>query len=208
MLDIYSEWQITVEYENDIVINNSDGNIPPNAIAGEDMFVNYGDVVILDASSSYDSDGTIVSYAWSIKNSNEITQFTSTQQQFDYTFEIATSYTITLTVTDNSGGSGGWQGSIIVEENVVPSSGEDEEESNLLLYGGGAAVVLGLLGVVGLRYFRSEDEDDWGSWEETATPGPVNLQCPNCSGLITITTDQRPIQVGCPMCQAQFVIRE
>ena len=113
-----------------------------------------------------------------------------------------------MTVTDDSGGSGGWQGSIIVEENVVTSGGEDEEESNALLYGGGAAVVLGLLGVVGLRYFRSEEEDDWGSWEETATLGPVNLSCPNCSGLITITTDQRPIQVGCPMCQAQFVIRE
>ena len=103
-----------------------------------------------------------------------------------------------------------WETTIIVEEKSVLNKiieGETEG-SNALLYGGGAAVVLGLLGVVGLRYFRSEDEDDWGSWEETATPGPVNLSCPNCSGLITITTDQRPIQVGCPMCQAQFVIRE
>ncbi len=181
------------------------GRMESNSLA---IIVKTGDKITFNGLNSYDSDGTIVSYAWSIKNSNEITQFTSTQQQFDYTFEIATSYALTLTVTDNSGGSGGWQGSIIVEENVVTSGGEDEEESNLLLYGGGAAVVLGLLGVVGLRYFRSEEEDDWGSWEETATPGPVNLQCPNCSGLITITTDQRPIQVGCPMCQAQFVIRE
>ena len=93
------------------------------------------------------------------------------------------------------------------KENVLTNTGESEDGSNLLLYGSGAAVVLGLLGVVGLRYFRNEEEDDWGNWEEAA-PESVNLQCPNCSGLITITTDQRPIQVGCPMCQAQFVIRE
>ena len=40
------------------------------------------------------------------------------------------------------------------------------------------------------------------------TPGPLELNCPTCNGLISITTTQRPIQVGCPMCQSQFVIRE
>ena len=111
-----------------------------------------------------------------------------------------------MTVTDDSGSSSGWQGNIIVEEIVVTNSGESED-SNLLVYGG-FAVVLGLLGVVGLRYFRSEEEDDWGNWEETATSGPLELNCPTCNGLISITTTQRPIQVGCPMCQSQFVIRE
>ena len=65
MLDIYSEWQMTVEYETDITINNGEGqNIPPSAVAGDDVSVNYGDVVILDATSSYDSDGSVASYYW------------------------------------------------------------------------------------------------------------------------------------------------
>ena len=52
------------------------------------------------------------------------------------------------------------------------------------------------------------DEFDDMFEEETVVPGPLELQCPSCGGLISITTTQRPIQVGCPMCQAQFVIRE
>ena len=44
--------------------------------------------------------------------------------------------------------------------------------------------------------------------EESVVPGPLELQCPSCGGLISVTTTQRPIQVGCPMCQSQFVIRE
>ena len=52
------------------------------------------------------------------------------------------------------------------------------------------------------------DEFDDMFEEETVVPGPLELQCPSCGGLISITTTQRPIQVGCPMCQSQFVIRE
>ena len=170
--------------------------------------VKVGDQISFSGINSYDPDGDIVSFSWNIDSAGETLPFNNAQQQFDYTFDIADSYTIRLTVTDNSGGSNTWQGSIIVEENIVTTAGDSEGDSNLVLYGGGAAVVLGLLGAVGLRYFRNEDEDDWGNWEEAATPGPSNLQCPNCSSMITITTDQRPIQVGCPMCQSQFIIRE
>jgi uncharacterized membrane protein len=88
---------------------------------------------------------------------------------------------------------------------VTNSGGKDNGDSNTLVIGGAVATI-GIIGaVIGLRYFRSEEEDDFFEFENT---GPVNLSCPNCSGLITINTDQRPIQVGCPMCQAQFVIRE
>jgi len=73
LLDIYSEWQITVEYEDNITINNGEGqNIPPTAVAGEDISVNYGDVVILDASSSYDSDGNVESYYWTQEQGIEV----------------------------------------------------------------------------------------------------------------------------------------
>jgi hypothetical protein len=167
--------------------------------------VKTGDKITFSGMDSYDSDGTIVSHSWSISNSDGVTQFNSAQEQFEYVFEIATSYTVTLTVTDNSGDNNGWQGSIIVEENIVTGSGENEEVDNTLIVGGTVATIGIAAAVVGLRYFRSEEEDDFFEFENA---GPVNLSCPNCSGLITITTDQRPIQVGCPMCQAQFVIRE
>tara|TARA_Y100001970_G_scaffold193849_1_gene235645 strand:- start:28599 stop:32258 length:3660 start_codon:yes stop_codon:yes gene_type:complete len=63
-LDINSEWQITVEYESDITILNSSQNVSPTAVAGDDLFVNYGDVVTLDGTSSYDFDGSVQSYFW------------------------------------------------------------------------------------------------------------------------------------------------
>ena len=63
-LDIYSEWQITVEYESDIIINNGDQNLPPIAVAGDDITVDYGASVTLDGTGSYDFDGSINQYYW------------------------------------------------------------------------------------------------------------------------------------------------
>ena len=205
-----SKYAYVQEPEEENIMPVALATISVNGILKSNSLVNIvkvGDQITFDGMNSYDSDGNIVSFSWNIDSSGVTLPFNNAQQQFDYIFEIATSYTITLTVTDNLGGINTWQGSVIVEEKLLTNTGESEDGSNLLLYGSGAAVVLGLLGVVGLRYFRNEEEDDWGNWEEAA-PESVNLQCPNCSGLITITTDQRPIQVGCPMCQAQFVIRE
>ena len=65
-LDINSEWQITVEYESDIIINNYDANqnVPPIAVAGDDISTSYNFVVNLDGSQSYDLDGSIIEYLW------------------------------------------------------------------------------------------------------------------------------------------------
>ena len=97
------------------------------------------------------------------------------------------------------------QGSIVVENNIVSTNNNEEVGSNVLIIGGTLAVI-GVIGAaVGMKYFKTEEDDDFFDFEEM---GPTNLSCPNCSGTITITTDQRPIRVGCPMCQAQFDIRE
>ncbi len=61
------------------------------------------------------------------------------------------------------------------------------------------------------RPYLAIDGHQWrrqGGQEETVVPGPLELECPSCGGLISITATQRPIQIGCPMCQSQFVIRE
>ena len=114
----------------------------------------------------------------------------------------------TLTVVDNDGGSStsGKLFIFVTAKTNTGGGGNDDEGSNILLIGGSVAGILALGAVVGLKYFRNEEEDeDFFDFEDL---GPTTLTCPSCSGLITITTDQRPIQVGCPMCQSQFIIRE
>ena len=79
----------------------------------------------------------------------------------------------------------------------------------MTLVGAAAVGIIGLVGgAMALNRMRGGSEDEFEEMFEDVTPGPLELNCPTCNGLISITTSQRPIQVGCPMCQSQFVIRE
>ena len=141
------------------------------------IIVKSNDLVTLSGTNSYDSDGTIISYSWSITSDDGLIQFNNIQEQFDYTFVSGATYNIVLTVTDNSGDTNTWQGSIIVEENVITNSGGNNNDNSNIGKIGGAAAAIGIIGaVIGLRYFRSEEEDDFFEFADT---GPVNLSCPN-----------------------------
>jgi PKD repeat protein len=167
---------------------------------------NTGDIVTFSGTNSYDSDGTITKYDWTVVRSSDNYEISMMQENFEYTFNEGGTYSVTLTVTDDKGDSNAWQGNVIVnEKTAVTGSGDNEDDSNTLLIGGTVAIIGLLGGVLGLRYFRGEDDDDFFDFENT---GPVNIGCPSCGGTIAITTEQRPIQVACPMCQSQFVIRE
>ena len=204
--------------ENILPVASAKAGIFVNGVGLFNDLVDYaktGDEVTYSGAESYDPDGEIVAYNWEIFNS----QGTSInllgdkdERTFVRTYNEPGTYFAILTVTDDRGGSSTWQ----VEVTVTKSGGYGnvlEEEggySTTMLIGiAGAGIgVLAALGF-GLRRMSGAGEDDWGeSWEDTATPGPLELNCPTCNGLISITTTQRPIQVGCPMCQSQFVIRE
>jgi PKD repeat protein len=64
--------------------------IPTSGIAPLEVFFN--------ASNSYDSDGTIISYAWDFKDGN-----TGNGQTINHTFSSTGSYNVMLTVIDNEG---------------------------------------------------------------------------------------------------------
>ncbi|GAF72295.1 unnamed protein product, partial [marine sediment metagenome] len=57
--------------------------------------------VLFDASSSYDPDGSIVSYEWDFGDDGTGSHV---KTRHTYTTETAATFTCTLTVTDNDGG--------------------------------------------------------------------------------------------------------
>ena len=82
------------------------GPQPPVANAGLDITVNAAEgsefeLVTLDGSASFDPDGTIVSWAWELNN-----EVIGTTESFEHLFNVDTTHTVTLTVTDNEGMSG------------------------------------------------------------------------------------------------------
>ena len=182
------------------LISSTVNGIPVN---GPFITLEEGNTISFSSSSSYDNDGNIISFKWTLKeglNSDEINQ-----ENLEYRFDKIGEYEVTLTVVDNDGGI---STSIpqFISVTAKTNTGGSGEGITTLLIGGGIAGILALGAIVGMKYFRNEDEEeDFFDFEEM---GPTNLTCPSCSGLITITTDQRPIQVGCPMCQSQFIIRE
>ena len=213
--------QITSEIESNeesiskyaYVQEPEDENIKPIAIItseingitnGETAFtIEEGDTISFSATNSYDTDGAIVSYKWIINGGLNSEEYN--QENLDYLFKNEGNYEVTLRVTDNDGETT-LSGTLFIFVNAEVSTGTSEDnESSTLLIGGSLTGILVLGAFVGLKYFRNEEEEDFFDFEDV---GPTTLTCPSCSGQITITTEQRPIQVGCPMCQSQFIIRE
>lgn len=84
-------------------------NTPPTANAGSAQTVNSSALVTLNGTASTDSDGTIASYAWTqTAGTPAITLSSSTASQPTFTapaVAAATTFTFSLTVTDNRGAS-------------------------------------------------------------------------------------------------------
>ena len=85
----------------------------PTADAGPDQSVNVGEIVVLNATGSFDPNGKIVSYAWCIEDSDDAAPavLLNGQNTSIATFTAplivgnvsSNSYLFELTVTDNSG---------------------------------------------------------------------------------------------------------
>jgi len=175
-----------------------------------------GDEVTYTAQDSTDPDGddTQLTFEWVIKDSqnNEIALLgDKNKKTFKKIWNEPGTYIATVTVTDERGGSSTWQVEVRVSKSADYELSTDEDEEGLstnLLIGGAAGAVVAIVGgAMALRKLRG-GADEFDDMFEDVTPGPVELQCPSCGGLISITTTQRPIQVGCPICASQFVIRE
>jgi len=175
-----------------------------------------GDEITYSAAESYDPDGDdlALTYEWRIVDSRG-SSINLLGDKYEKTFKRIYNepgtYTAILTVTDERGGSATWQVDAVVTkgDGYGNELAEEEGYSQMALVSGAAVVIIGLVGgAMALNRMRGGSGDELEDMFEDVTPGSLELNCPNCNGLISITTTQRPIQIGCPMCQSQFVIRE
>ncbi|PKF49683.1 chitinase [Enterovibrio nigricans] len=91
------------------------GNKAPRANAGADVTVNTATAVALDGSNSTDSDGQIVSYAWTQASGPSVALTgtnSATASAAIPAMSVDTQYVFTLTVTDNKGATA--QDSVVV----------------------------------------------------------------------------------------------
>ena len=178
-------------------------------------YAKTGDKVTYTADDSYDPDGddTLLEYEWRLIDSRGGTinlMGDKYAKTFERTYNEPGTYTAILTVTDERGGYSTWQVDVIVSDSggdSLPQDGEDDTYSTTTLIGGAAVGIAGLVGGA-MALNRMRGGDDLDDMVEDFSPDSMELQCPTCGGLITITVGERPIQVGCPICSAQFVLRE
>ena len=113
----YLVYQILPRFLTDF--ESAGDNQYPAADAGEDQLVNPGDLVTLDGSSSYDSDGTVEGYLWAQTEGTAVTLSDTEPEDGVATFTAPSVdgnvvLTFSLTVEDNLGDTGTDLVSIVV----------------------------------------------------------------------------------------------
>lgn len=91
--------------DKDEIVITVRANILPLADAGNDQTVWAGDTVSFDASSSCDSDGSIVKYSWDFDINDDVGE-DAAGKIVTHRYGVPGIYTVTLTVSDNEGGTG------------------------------------------------------------------------------------------------------
>ncbi len=130
-------------------------NIPPTAIAGEDIYVDEGQAVTLDGSGSYDTDGSILGYLW-IQESGIPVFFG------DYESPV-----ISFTAPNEST-------SIVFSLQVIDNEGSESFLDHV-------TVTVGSLGIYDIQY--AEEQTGLDSYD--CYPSTLQGQSLNVSGIVT-----------------------
>jgi parallel beta-helix repeat protein len=121
-----------------VIITVLEANEPPVADAGANQTVTAGDLVTFDGSASTDDSGSIENYTWSFTYDGEAMKLYGVIPKF--TFDIAGTYVVTLTVEDADGET---------DTDTVTITAEENEKSFIESYGLaiGIAIALAIVAV-------------------------------------------------------------
>jgi PKD repeat protein len=119
-------------------------NQPPTAVASADITNGEAPLMVyFNGSSSTDTDGMIVSYAWNFGDGNSTTGATAFN-----TYTTAGTYVATLTVTDNEGATASDTVTIVVTDPSAGCSSNCARVSNISLTVRGNGMIAGTVTVV------------------------------------------------------------
>jgi len=96
-------------------------NTPPAADAGGPYSGTEGQSIVLDGSSSTDTDGSITTYEWDVDN-NGTYDYTSSSPTQGHTYAQNGTYTVKLRVTDNNGATNTSTAAVTISD-TVPTAG-------------------------------------------------------------------------------------
>ena len=134
----------------------------PIAIAGEDQIVNPGTVATLNASESFDQDGTIENYTWTQLSGAEINMQFSDSAYANFIVPQQGGYVIIqLEVYDNEGAVGRDTISFIINSPPTANAGEDQQV--------GASVVVLLDGSMSTDVNNNIESYSWSQISGTNT---------------------------------------
>lgn len=105
-------------------VNCIPNEAPIAAFTADPLTGNAPLLVSFDASASSDSDGTIVSYNWQITGPTSAS-FTEDTPLTSFTFDVAGTYIVSLTVVDNDGASSTNTAQVTIVVDEVPDADED-----------------------------------------------------------------------------------
>ena len=101
-------------------------NAPPTADANGPYSGHVGDTIVFDGSASGDSDGAIVRYDWDFGDG---TNATDAGPAPTHAYSAAGQYAVSLTVTDDAGGTGSAASSATITERAAVTDGEMQYDS-------------------------------------------------------------------------------
>jgi len=132
--------ELAIDDRNGLSFLYAEGNEPPVADAGPNLFGNGTTPFVLDAAGSSDPDGQIVSYEWRVRN-----DVVARTAQAPVALNFGT-YVVALMVTDDDGAAD--QDTLIVEVGLTPPSGDPQNAApvadaglDLKIAGGEVAVL-------------------------------------------------------------------
>ncbi|TPV59088.1 PKD domain-containing protein [Aestuariibacter sp. GS-14] len=121
----------------DIAVTIINVNELPVAIGSNDVTAVIGAEVEINGSASYDEDGEIVTYQWSVASPDGDTHvYAVNSSTFSFTPDMTGQYEVTLVVTDNNGGTSSDLIVIIVEDDNRPPVAEAGDDQNIILGSG------------------------------------------------------------------------